>query len=51
MAELTDKEIGTRLGLLLVGIVDLIAEIDGISRQQVLEKLFTEWWEGRITEP
>lgn len=51
MAKLSDKEIGTRLGQLLVGIVDLIAEIDGTSREQVLESLFTEWWQERITEP
>lgn len=51
MAELSDREIGTRLGQLLVAIVDLLADIDGISRAQVLERLFTDWWETRITEP
>lgn len=44
MGRLDDKEIGNRLGEMIVELVDLIAEIDGISREEVLEILFTEWW-------
>jgi hypothetical protein len=42
------ETLGTRLGVLIVALVDLIAEIDGSSRDEVLEVLFTGWWESKI---
>lgn len=49
MSELDDSEIGERLGNIIVALVDVIAEIDGVERETVLETLFTEWWAKRVT--
>ena len=45
------EELGRRIGEIIISLVDLIAEIDGVSRRDVLEELFGAWWVDRITEP
>lgn len=50
MSEISDKAIGKMIGKIISDLVDLIADIDGLTRDDVLEMLFTEWWKERITE-
>ena len=50
LSEIDDTEIGKVLGEMIVKLVDLIAEVDGITRDDVLEALFSEWWQQRIID-
>jgi hypothetical protein len=44
------EELGERIGEIIVGLVDVIAMIDGSSRDEVLETLFSGYVVSRITD-
>lgn len=51
MSEPGDQLFAQQFGEIIVNLVDLLAELDGSSREQVLEVLFGDWWLDRVARP